>query len=86
MRVEEPADTVQRLLRVQRLQTRWISSCAERHPDLQAPAKALGQRIARAAKRLERREGFGETAPTVQSETRHWGEEGESIAKQWDEA
>ena len=84
--VEVPADTVERLLRVQRLQARWIRSCAERHPDLRAPAKALGQRIATSAKRLERREGFDETAPTVQSETHHWGEEGESIAKQWDDA
>ena len=84
--VEAPADTVERLLRTQRLQTRWIRSCAEQHLHLRAPANALGQRIARAAKRLERREGFDETAPAVQSETRHWGEEGESIAKQRDEA
>ena len=81
--VEAPAATVERLLRVQRLQTRWIRSCAEQHPDMRAPAKALGQRIARTAKRLERREGFDETAPVVQSETRFWGEEGESIAKEW---
>ena len=82
VRVEEPADTVERLLRVQRLQTRWIRSCAEQHPDMRAPAKALGQRIARAAERLERREGFNETASAVQAETRLWGEEGESIAKE----
>lgn len=86
VRVEEPAATVERLLRVQRLQTRWIRSCAERHTDMQAPARALGQRIARAAKRLERREGFNETAPAVQAETRLWGEEGASIAKEWEDA
>ena len=85
-RVEEPADTVVRFLRVQRLQTRWIRSCAEQHPDMRVPAKALGQRIATAANRLERREGFAETAPTVQAETRLWGKEGGSIAKEWDEA
>ena len=108
VRVEEPADTVERLLRVQRLQTRWIRSCAEQHPDMRAPAKALGQRIATAAKRLERREHplqdtwldgpraallsrlrlttFDGIAPAVQAETRLWGEEGESIAKEWDGA
>ena len=84
--VEVPADTVERLLRVQRLQTRWIRSCAERHPDMRAPARALGQRIARAAERLERREGFGETTLAVQTEARLWGEEGESIAKEWADA
>ena len=83
VRVEEPADTVERLLRVQRLQTRWIRSCAERHTDMQAPARALGQRIARTAKRLARREGFDGVAPAVQSATRLWGEEGASIAKEW---
>ena len=84
--VEELADTVERLLRVQRLQARWIRSCAEQHPDMRAPAKALGQRIARAAGRLERREGFDATSPAVQAETRLWGKEGESIAKEWEEA
>lgn len=86
VRVEEPADTVERLLRVQRLQTRWIRSCAEQHPDMRAPARALGQRIARAAKRLERRDGFDNVLPTVQSATRLWGEEGASIAKEWGDA
>ena len=86
MRVEEPADTVERLLRVQRLQTRWIRSFAERQPEMRAPASTLGQRIATSAKRLERREGFDEIAPAVQSATRLWGEEGTSIAKQWNEA
>ena len=85
-RVEEPADTVERLLRVQRLQTRWIRSCVEQHPDMRAPAKALGQRIATAAKRLERREGFDGIAPAVQAATRLWGKEGGSIAKEWDGA
>ena len=61
-------------------------SCAERHPDMRAPARALGQRIARAAERLERREGFGETTLAVQTEARLWGEEGESIAKEWADA
>ena len=86
VRVEEPASTVERLLRVQRLQARWIRSCAEHHPDMRESAKALGQRIARAAKRLARREGFNETAPAVQAETRLWGEEGASIAKEWDDS
>ena len=86
VRVEEPADTVERLLRVQRLQTRWIRSCAERYPDMQAPARALGQRIATAAGRLERREGFEVTPSAVQTETRLWGEEGASIAREWDDA
>ena len=86
VRVEEPADTVERLIRVQRLQTRWIRSCAERYAEMRAPARALGQRIARAAKRLERREGFGETPFAVQTETRRWGEAGASIAKEWDDA
>ena len=85
VRVEEPADTVERLLRVQRLQTRWIRSCAEQHPDMRAPARALGQRIARTAKRLERREGFDNIPPTVQSATRLWGDEGASIAEEWGE-
>ena len=84
--VEAPDDTVERLLRVQRLQTCWIRSCAERHAEMRAPARALGQRIARAAKRLERREGFDETASVVQAATRHWGKDGESIAKEWDDA
>ena len=84
--VEAPADTVERLLRVQRLQTRWIRSCSEQHPDMREPAKALGQRIARVAKRLERREGFDETASAVQVETRLWGKNGESIAKEWGDA
>ena len=79
--VEELADTVERLLRVQRLQIRWIRSCAEQHPDMRAPARALGKRIARAAGRLGRREGFDGTSPAVQAETRHWGEEGESLAE-----
>ena len=83
--IEAPAHTVERLLRVQRLQTRWIRSCAERHPEIGAPARALGQRIARAAKRLERREGFDEAVPAVRSATRSWGEEGESIAHKWKE-
>lgn len=86
VRVEEPADTVERLLRVQRLQTRWIRSCAERHAEMRAPARVLGQRIATAAKRLERREGFDKVAPAVQTETRLWGDEGESVAKEWDDA
>ena len=86
VRVEEPADTVVRLLHTQQLQTRWIHACAERHPEMRVPARALGRRIATAAKRLERREGFAETAPAVQAETRLWGKEGGSIAKEWDEA
>jgi len=84
--VEAPADTVERLLRVQRLQTQWIRSCAERHAEMRAPARALGQRIARAAKRLERREGFDQAAPAVQTETHLWGEAGASIAREWDDA
>ena len=83
-RVEAPADTVERLLRVQRLQTRWVRSCAEQHPEMRASARTLGRRIATAAKRLERREGFDETPSAVQTETRLWGEEGASIAKEWD--
>lgn len=86
VRVEEPADTVERLLRVQRLQTRWIRSCAERRPEMQAPAGALGRRIATVAERLARREGFDGVAPAVQSATRLWGDEGTSIAKEWDDA
>ena len=84
--VEEPRRTVERLVRVQRLQTRWIRWYAEHRPDMREPAKALGQRIATSAKRLGRREGFDATAPAVQAETRLWGEEGESLAKNWDEA
>ena len=81
--VEAPADTVERLLRVLRLQPTWIRSFAERNPAMRAPASALGRRIATAAKRLERREGFGGIAPAVQSATRSWGEAGGSIAKEW---
>ena len=82
--VEEPRRTVERLVRVQRLQTRWIRCCAEQRSDMQASARALGQRIATSARRLERREGFEQIAPALQTETRNWGEEGESITKEED--
>ena len=84
--VEEPRDTVRRLVRVQRLQTRWIRSYAEQRPDMRDTAGALGQRIATAARRLEQREGFEQIEPAVRSETRRWGEAGESFAKEWDDA
>ena len=84
--VEEPQHTVQRLVRVQRLQTRWIRSCAEQRPDMRDAAGALGQRIATAARRLEQKEGFEQIEPAVRSETRRWGEAGESFANEWDDA
>ena len=82
-RVESPPDTVERLLRVQRLQTRWIRRYAEQRPDMRDSARALGRRIATAARRLERREGFEQIEPAVRAATRQWGDEGQSIANDW---
>ncbi len=82
-RVEAPSDTVERLLGVQRLQIRWIRWYAEQRPDMRVPAKFLGGRIATAAKRLERREGFEQIEPAVRAATGSWGEEGETIANRW---
>ena len=78
--VEEPRRTIERLVRVQQLLTRWIRWYGEQHSDMQAPAKALGRRISTSAGRLERREGFELIAAILKSETRTWGEAGESIA------
>ena len=80
--VEAPQDTVQRLVRVQRLQTRWIRSYAEQRPDMRDAARALGQRVTTAARRLEQREGFEQIEPVVRSATRSWGEAGESLANE----
>ncbi len=85
-RVESPSDTVERLLRVQRLQTQWIRRYAEQRPDVRDSATALGRRIATASRRLEQKEGFEQIEPAVRAATRIWGEEGESIANEWDEA
>ena len=79
--VEEPKHTVDRLVRVQQLQTRWIRWYAEQHSDMQAPATALGRRISTSAGRLERREGFELIAAVLKSGTCTWGEEGNLIAK-----
>ncbi len=84
--VEEPRRTVERLVRVQRLQILWLRSCAGQRSDMRAPAKALGRRIATSARRLERREGFGQIAPPLKSATRNWGNEGESLATERDDA
>ena len=83
--VEAPSDTVERLLGVQRLQTRWIRWYAEQRPDMRDSAKVLGRRIATASRRLEQSEGFEQTEPAVRAATRSWGEEGEAIANRWSE-
>ena len=84
--VEEPRHTVQRLVRVQQLQTRWICWYAAQRPDMRDAARALGQRIATAAGRLKQREGFEQIAFDLQFATRDWGNEGESLASGRDDA
>jgi predicted nucleotidyltransferase/HEPN domain-containing protein len=78
--VEEPGRTVERIIRTQRLQTRWIRWYVEQHPDVEDSARALGERIASTAVLLEEQRGFERIPSSLQAATRSWGDEGKSMS------
>ena len=77
--VEDPSRTVERIIRTLALQIGWVRRCAERRPDVREAAREIGQGIARAARRLERQEGFDRLPEDLRTGVQSWGKGGESV-------
>ncbi|MDD9983562.1 MAG: hypothetical protein OXU81_19780 [Gammaproteobacteria bacterium] len=79
-----PERTAARIRCTLRLQTRWIRWYAERHPEIRDAAVAAAGEIAYTANWIENLEGFDRIDAELQAQVRAWGEEGRSIAAEFE--
>ena len=82
--VEMPDRTIARVRCTLRLQTRWIRWYAERYPEMRGAAVAAAGEIAHVAGWIENLDGFDRIDAELRAQVRAWGEEGRSIAAEFD--
>ena len=82
--VEMPDRTAARVRCTLRLQTRWIRWYAERHPEMRDAVVAAAGEIAHVAGWIENLDSFDRIDAELRAQVRAWGEEGRSIAAEFD--